>query len=550
MRDKNKSRGPHRKPAPIDGIVPRGQNLGAPVHRSYQPSRDNFTPTLGGEINRIDGFHPARQSPGGIGGTVAEATERDAVLNEPIVLDDLDYDKRKDKVKVKIRRARWRKILKRTGLALLIILIAGAAYMGGKFYLTQKRLFHGGGKAPVLATSCDGDVPPAQLNTEGDGRINILLLGIGGPGHDGGNLTDTIMLASIDPETHQIALLSIPRDLWVRIPNDGYQKINAAYYYGTQQSTSKKKVDQQNAGLSLLDRTLQPVIGTNIHYHVIIDFKAFQQSVDAVGGIDVNVPEQLYDPTIAWENHYNAVIAAKGIQHFNGKRALLYAKSRETSSDFARAERQRLILVALKDKVFSAGTFANPIRISSLLDSLGSNVYTDFDTATIKCIYTQMGKIPSNRIKSLDLVTPPNNLLTTGNMNGLSIVEPRAGLFNYDAIKDFTHKSLRDGFIARENAAVAVYNGTTTLGLATSTANTLKSYGYRVTTVGDATSQTGSASTVIVDLTKGVDKYTRHYLEQRYGVLAVSKIPSAYGISPPQGTSFVIIVGSNATVSG
>src|SRR5262249_41768891 len=143
----------------------------------------------------------------------------------------------------------------------------------------------------------------------------------------------------------------------VQIPNNGTQKINAAYPDGLAQSTSKKLDDQRTAGLELLDRTLQPVIGTDIHYHVIVDFTAFQQSVDAVGGVDVNVPEQLYDPTIAWENHYNPVIAQKGLQHFNGHLALLYAKSRETSSDFARAERQRLILVALKNKVFSAGTF-------------------------------------------------------------------------------------------------------------------------------------------------------------------------------------------------
>src|SRR5205085_1320763 len=131
-------------------------------------------------------------------------------------------------------------------------------------------------------------------------------------------------------------------------------------------------------GLRALDRTLTPILGVPIHYHSVIDFAAFKQSVDAVGGVDVNVPEILYDPTIAWENRYNPVIARKGQQHMDGAKALLYAKSRETSSDFARGERQRLIIVSLKQKVFTVGTFSNPVRISNLLNSLGNNVYTDF----------------------------------------------------------------------------------------------------------------------------------------------------------------------------
>jgi anionic cell wall polymer biosynthesis LytR-Cps2A-Psr (LCP) family protein len=136
------------------------------------------------------------------------------------------------------------------------------------------------------------------------------------------------------------------------------------------------------------------------------------------------VPETLYDPTIAWENHGNSYIAMKGQQNFDGKKALLYARSRETSSDFARGERQRLLMVAIKEKAFSLGTFSNPVKVSNLLSSLGNNVYTDFSTDDMMRLYKIIGKVPSNQITSLDLVTPPHNLLTTGNMNGLSNLGP------------------------------------------------------------------------------------------------------------------------------
>jgi LCP family protein required for cell wall assembly len=309
-------------------------------------------------------------------------------------------------------------------------------------------------------------------------------------------------------------------------------------------------VGQENDGIATLDKTLQPVLdGVPIHYHILLDFSAFKQMVDALGGVTVNVPETLYDPTIAWENHNNPVIAQKGAQTFNGQQALLYVRSRETSSDFARGERQRLVITAIKQKAFSAGTFANPLKVSSLLDSLGQNVYTDFSSGDIKCLYHQVSTIPSSAISSLDMVTPPNALLTTGNINGLSVVEPRAGLFDYSGIHAFLHKSLTDGLIAKEAAHVAVYNATSSAGVATSVSNTLKEYGYKVTKTDNTTDTTDPATTTIVDLSHGADKYTLNYLQARFRVTAVTKLPSDAGITPPADAKFVIILGEDAVSS-
>jgi LCP family protein required for cell wall assembly len=541
--DIHKGRGGRQKPASVDGIIQTGRSIGFNKTSSYQPNRQFKTPTLDSFNRQTDGFYPSREAMPARPLDPSEEQEAAQLLDEPIVLDNIE--ERKRKLKFWQRHAKLKKRIKRTAMAMTILVLAGGAYFGYKLYHTQKKVLAGGGKAVSV---CTDNVQPEQLNREGDSRINILLLGIGGPGHDGADLTDTIMLASIDPINDKVQLISIPRDLWVHITGDGYQKINAAYAFGKEGSKSKTNLGQEQDGIAELDKTLQPVLdGVNINYHVMLDFSAFKQMVDAVGGITVNVPETLYDPTIAWENHGSSVIAKKGPQEFSGQQALLYARSRETSSDFARGERQRLIIAALKQKVFSAGTFANPLKVSSLLDSLGNNVYTDFSSTDLKCLYRQMSTIPSTSIASLDMVTPPNDLLTTGNMNGLSIVEPKAGLYNYDDIHTFLHTSLKDGFIGKENASVAIYNATSTSGVATKEAKLLKSYGYNVTTVENAPNATDPSTTTIADLSGGKDKYTNHYLEFRFGVTSVGKVPGEFSLTPPAGTQFVIILGEDAT---
>jgi LCP family protein required for cell wall assembly len=524
-------------------MVRSGRTLGVPASSSYQPNREKPTPSLGNFSGASDGFYPARQTARGID----RAEEDEAqLLDEPIVLDHIPPKKPK-KTRFWTRHGRLKRVIKRTSLAFGILILAGAGFFGYKLYHTQKRVLAGGGKS---ATVCSDNVDVSQVHNEGDSRINILLLGIGGPGHDGANLTDTILLASIDPITDRTALISIPRDLWVRIPGDGYQKINAAYADAVNDSNAKTQVGQEEDGINQLDKTLKPVLdGVPIHYHVLLDFPAFKQMVDALGGVTVNVPETLYDPTIAWENHNNPVIAKKGLQTFNGDQALLYARSRETSSDFARGERQRLLISAIKQKAFSAGTFSNPLKISNLLDSLGQNVFTDFDSSSIKCLYRQISTIPASAITSLDMVTPPNNLLTTGNMNGLSIVEPRAGLFDYTAIHTFLHNSLKDGLILKENAHIVLYNATDSAGLATSTSAKLKEYGYNITKTDSTPSSSNPSTTTIVDLSHGTDKYTRNYLQNRFGVTAVNKLPANLGITPPTDANFVIILGEDAATT-
>jgi LCP family protein required for cell wall assembly len=546
MDQHRKQRGPSKRTY-LDGFVSDGRALGIPPPRAYQPSKEQASspsPQLGASDRRMDGFHPIRQAPRDVGHT-PESAETEALLNEPIVLSD-DFEKPRRRLAKRHPRARRR--IKKASLVMAVLVIFGVAYFGVRFYMTGRQLFRGGGKAPALAENVDIN----QLKGEGDGRVNILMLGIGGPGHEGADLTDTIILASIDPVNNKAALLSLPRDLWVKIPGDGYQKINAAYAYGKEGSRAKTEAGKEEDGLALLDKTLQPVLGIPIHYHAIIDFKAFQQLVEAVGGVDANVPADLSAHETFWvENtrHFYTLNVPAGQQHFDGTRALYFARERHNDSDFVRSQRQRLIITALKTKIFSAGTFSNPVKISQLLSGFGSNVHTDFSITDLSRLYKVESKMPNGNLNSIDLITPPHDFLTTGNINGLSVVEPKAGLFDYDNIQNYVHNALKDSFIAKENSQIAVYNATDIDGLATLSANKLRSFGYTINTVDNAPTVTNPSVTTIVDLTGGKDKYTRHYLEQRFSVTTSKSIPTDVKVKPPAGTSFVIILGRDAANS-
>jgi len=192
------------------------------------------------------------------------------------------------------------------------------------------------------------------------GRTNILVLGIGGKSHEGGDLTDTMMVVSMDSAKKTMAMISVPRDIWSDTLKD---RVNSGYHYG---------------GLLMAKVTVEDVIGVPIHYAVVIDFSGFQKLIDEVGGIDVNVPTAFTDTDYPCENTscvYETVHFDAGLQHMDGARALIYARSRhaegDEGSDFARGRRQQLIMVALKNKLmhpFSWFTFARMKNLPKVVD--------------------------------------------------------------------------------------------------------------------------------------------------------------------------------------
>lgn len=435
--------------------------------------------------------------------------------------------------------------IKRGLLILLALLILAGGFMFIKTWWNARKILPGGGGSPALQDCED----LSQLNVEGDCRVNVMLLGKGGGAHEAPDLTDTIIIASIDPIHNESTLVSVPRDLYVKPDGEfGYSKINAVYANAKNNATAngKSKKDAEAAGLKAIEKTLESKMGIPIHYYGVIDFAGFKKAIDTVGGITINVKEQLYDPSIAWENDWNPVIAEKGVQQFDGKRALLYARSRQSSprGDFDRSERQREVMVALKDKIFSAGTYSNPVKVTQLLDAFGGNIQTNFSIDEIMKLYGIGNETQSANIKSVGLSDPPNDFITTDTYNGQSVVVPKAGLDDFSQIQAFLRKTLVDPRIRQENASVIVLNGTETAGLGKTKSDLLKSYGYNIAEVKDAPTK-DYANTVVVDLRDGNKKYTKHYLERRFKTSATGRLPE--GITAPETADFVIILGRNET---
>lgn len=476
-----------------------------------------------------------------------------SLLHRSLPVDDKRAKKQRGRGKDRKDVRGWKKFRIwsfRGGLAVLAILLIMGGFLFWKFQSKLGKVFKGGGSAAALHDNVD----PDRLKGEGDGRVNVLLLGRGGDGHDGGDLTDTILLASIDPVNKTAALVSVPRDLWVKTPTGGHSKINAVYANTKQSALKRNRNDKsgaEKAGAKALQSTVKDVLGVDIHYYGVIDFLAFKQAVDTVGGVDIEVPTELAVKETLWDTTIGkryVLDVPPGMQHFDGQRALFFTRSRHTSArgDFDRAERQRLFISALSQKVLSAGTYTNPVRISQLMDAFGDHISTDFSVNDAVRLATIGKSIPQDKIESIGLSDPPNNFLTTSRISGQSVVVPTAGVGNYDDIKKFIREKLKDGYIIKENATITILNGTSVPGLATQSADQLKTYGYNVGTVDDAPTQ-AYEKTVIVDLTKGKKPYTKNYLEKRFGVKTTTKLPDEQ--IQPGDASFIIILGHNETTN-
>ncbi len=269
-----------------------------------------------------------------------------------------------------------------------------------------------------------------DTNLEGEkkDRINVLLLGIGGLGHDGPFLTDTIMIASIQPSTNEIALISIPRDLGVHIGTRGIYKVNHASAFG--------ETEKAGWGGAYATEIISKTFDTPIPYYVRLDFTAFEEIIDEVGGIRVDVPKAFTDYQYPGpKNSYQTVTFKQGPQTMDGATALKYARSRHGNngegSDFARARRQQQILVALKEKVLSFGTLTNPLRIKKIMDALEKNMATNMNFDEI-LEFVKMGReLDTTNIKNLVLDDSPNGFLVNASApGGAFILSPKTGSFS------------------------------------------------------------------------------------------------------------------------
>lgn len=392
-------------------------------------------------------------------------------------------------------------------LSIVAIILSVLGFFGYRVYKSMSNIF--GENAPGLLSMLN----TKQLKGESSGRVNILLLGVGDSGHAGETLSDTIMVISYDVNTKQVAMISIPRDLYVNISTDcGSNKINYAHACGEQNKAA--------AGPAMASQTVSKVLDIPIHYYVRVNFTGFKEVVDAVGGVDINVEKDLYDPYYPSDDGLGnkALNIKKGMQHMNGATALRYARSRETTSDFDRARRQQQVLVAIKTKIMSSDTLLNPVKISSLASALGNNIKTDFDLSYAQRAIDLFKKVDTATIKNLVFDNSEKGLLEDDSSSYAGyILVPRAGMSNFKQLQAAAKNIFADQTVATENAKITVLNGTTTAGLATRVAETMRGQDYNVTTVASADVQTYTV-TRIVDNTNGGKPGTVSSLEKLFNV--------------------------------
>jgi len=264
-----------------------------------------------------------------------------------------------------------------------------------------------------------GDKP--SLPPKDPDRVNILLLGIRGSkdnGH-GDLLSDTIMLFSIKKSTNQAALISIPRDLYVKIPSYGKKKINDAYALG---------------GLELSRSVVSKITGLYIDHTVSLDFKAFQELVKILGGITIWRDTPFVEDKQWWcdENGQNCrpFVLPQGQNILNSEQALFYVRSRFSSSDFDRMRRQQQVLMAIKEKVLGLKILANPKKILEIIEVLKRNTKTDMDLVEIKELIDLSKQVDLDYIKRKVFDTSKAGLLQATTMNGSYILLPVGGNFN------------------------------------------------------------------------------------------------------------------------
>lgn len=373
-----------------------------------------------------------------------------------------------------------------------------------------------------------------DVHREGDGRVNILLLGIGDSDHAGSLLTDTMLVASIDPVNKDIALLSLPRDLYVSIPGHGYDKINAAHVYG--------ELAKSGNGANVSKTVVGQVLDVPIHYFMRVDFTGFKRAIDTVGGIQLIVPTNLYDSEYPCDRdeHYACGFSIAAGQHkLNGSLALKYVRCRKGNcgNDFGRAERQQAVMLALHEKALSLSTVSNPAKLGSLIDTIGDHLRTDLSLEEMQRLVEVIREIDRTQIVSKVIDNDTSNLVRTSTINGASVVIPNDGIDKYQAIQDLTHSLFVDNFLVKENATVHIIDRTGRASVAAELAERLKTYHYRLA---DTQTDSVQAETRLLDYANQGKPYTRRYLESRLGVTA--SVPSG---DAPAGVDIQIILGSD-----
>ncbi|MFZ2544807.1 MAG: LCP family protein [Candidatus Saccharimonadales bacterium] len=461
--------------------------------------------------------------------------------------------------KQKSNRRKW---IKRVFILVFIIIVAIGAYVGVKAILASSNVFKGN------IFEVFQNVP---LKQDANGRSNILIVGTSedDPGHEGGSLTDSMMVMSIDQTRKNAYMISIPRDLYVKYGeacNSGYAgKINE-YYNCVHRSTG---VEADRAALTKEAGFVGNIMGLDIQYGVNVNYTVMREMVAAVGG-SITVTIESRDPRGQMDSNFDwkcgvgdrKVSRAEVLRrcppngHFidykngpvtiDGEHALYLAQARGDiaptygfeQSNFDREKNQQKIIKALREKAVSAGVLTDFGKVSAIIDALGNNLRTTFETKEFQTLVSFAKDVKNENIQSISLIDGDKPIMTTGNVNGMSVVRPVADVYDYSELQALLQQKLSSDPIVREAAPIVILNGSGVVGMAQTEADKLKESKYIVDSVANAPDGTYPHYT-LYQIGSGASG-TADKLKKLYGVKMTSGTPP---VAVDNSVKFVLIVG-------
>lgn len=357
----------------------------------------------------------------------------------------------------------------------------------------------------------------ADLKKDENGYTNILLLGDGGHERDGADLIDTIMVASIDYEKNAVSLLSIPRDLYVKAtPDEGIiysAKINELY------RNHKNVAETEDELFRLFKTATGNVTGLDIQYYVRVDFSAFVDIVDSLGGITVDVQESIYDPFYPNETDdgYTVFRVEAGPQEMDGETALKFVRSRKTTSDFDRAARQQLIIESIQQKALSKDILTSAGKLKDLYGAVSDNVNTDMTLREMIALGGFGKHMDRSRMVRKVIHDDPGQeggFLYTPERefyNGQFVLLPFGN--NYELIHKYTNLIFHQRDVFWDPPSIEILNATRLGGIARNSAYQLIRFGFDVQEIDNYYGPDGEKAY----LEEGIIEY-HDYTEDRQGL--------------------------------
>lgn len=436
----------------------------------------------------------------------------------------------------KRRRWLWAMVI------VFILLIAGAtttfiaARKWSKLSFVGKQGgFFSGAKDLIQGTT--GQVP---IEGEKSGVVRVLLLGIGGEGHDGPYLSDTIIVAQIKLETNEVSLTSIPRDYQVKLQNGEQRKINAAFAEGFYQNK-----DWDEAG-RWARQVVSQMSGVDIPYFAVVDFSGFEQAVDQIGGVDVTVERTFtdYQYPNSTDGYLPPQTFTAGPQHFNGKLSLIFARSRHAAgpegSDFARSQRQQKIIAAFREKVQKLNLVTDSGQLATLLQTFASHFHTNFTPGQLLRLAKIGQKVESTNVvaTSLDPITGLVCPQITEETKAY-ILAPCAGKTT-DDIQNYFKNALTIGKLAKEKSVVWIATDSPKSSIYKRVESTLQEAGVTVWPI--AYTDVKPDQSVLYEI--NAKPATSEYIQSILSARAVSVPPPNIKIDATR-SDIILILGSN-----